>query len=98
MQALQRDAIQVQLGETSCSHIVCGHCKIPAHSAVAKLAGACAGLSLLTRACLMLRLEDAKAGLLYSQYHGVLAACTAQPGSMKLFALSGLLPHLYTTA
>ena len=37
-----------------------------------------AGLSVLARACLMLRLEDAEAGLLYSQYHGVLAACTAK--------------------
>lgn len=38
----------------------------------------CADLSLLARACLMLRLEDAEAGLLYSQYPGILAACTAQ--------------------
>lgn len=37
-----------------------------------------AGLGLLARACLLLRLEDAKAGLLYSQYHGILAFCTAQ--------------------
>ncbi len=35
------------------------------------------GLGLLARACLLLRLEDARAGLLYSQYHGILAACTA---------------------
>lgn len=37
-----------------------------------------AGLGLLARACLLLRLEDAKAGLLYSQYHGIMAFCTAQ--------------------
>ncbi len=37
-----------------------------------------AGLGLLARACLLLRLEDARAGLLYSQYHGILAACTAE--------------------
>ncbi|KAA6429743.1 MAG: hypothetical protein FRX49_00176 [Trebouxia sp. A1-2] len=36
------------------------------------------GLGLLARACLLLRLEDARAGLLYSQYHGILAACTAE--------------------
>ncbi|KAL0039557.1 hypothetical protein WJX77_001705 [Trebouxia sp. C0004] len=39
------------------------------------------GLGLLARACLLLRLEDARAGLLYSQYHGILAACTAEHGT-----------------
>ena len=37
-----------------------------------------AGLGLLARACLLLRVEDARAGLLYSQYRGVMKACIAQ--------------------
>ena len=49
-----------------------------------KFAGIYAGLGLLARACLLLRVEDARAGLLYSQYRGVMKACIAQHSSRAL--------------
>lgn len=68
-------AVQVLLGGSALHCVELGG-NVQRYSAIKMNAG----LGLLARACLLLRLEDAHAGLLYSQYHGILAACTAQHG------------------